>query len=328
MNKKNLLVLFTAGIVIIAIVAVVIAGMHMNRRVDVIQGQVETSDYRVSSKVPGRVLKFYVSEGDTVCAGDTLVVLDTPDIDAKLAQAEAARQAAEALSAKATNGAQTEQIQGAYELWQKACAGVEVAQKTYDRVNRLFEQGVIAEQKRDEAYANLRAMEATERAAKSQYEMAKNGARPEDKSAARAQVARADAAISEVSSYLSENVLTASADGVVTEIFPAVGELVGTGAPLLNVAQLQDAWFVFNVREDALPSFGVGSEISVYVPALGKNIPAKVTRLKDVGSYAVWKATKALDRYDLKMFEVIARPDSDDALAGVRPGMSAIIREK
>lgn len=328
MNKKNLLILFTAGIVVIAIIAVIIAGIHMNRRVEVIQGQVETSDYRVSSKVPGRVLKFYVSEGDTVLAGDTLVVLDTPDIDAKLAQAEAARQAAEALSTKAINGAQTEQIQGAYELWQKARAGVEVAQKTYDRVNRLFEQGVMAEQKRDEAYANLKAMEATERAAKSQYEMAKNGARSEDKTAARAQVARADAAISEVNSYLSENVLLASADGVVTEIFPAVGELVGTGAPLLNVAQLKDAWFVFNVREDVLPSLGVGTEINVYVPALGKDVPAKITRLKEVGSYAVWKATKALDRYDLKMFEVIARPDSEDALIGVRPGMSAIINEK
>lgn len=328
MNKKNLLILITAGIIVIAIVATVLAGMHMNRRVDVIQGQVETSDYRVSSKVPGRVLKILVSEGDTVCEGDTLVILDTPDIDAKLAQAEAAREAAEAVSEKASNGAQAEQIQGAYELWQKAQAGLEVAKKTYERVNRLFEEGVMAEQKRDEAYANLRAMEASERAAKSQYDMAKKGARAEDKSAARAQVARANAAISEVNSYISETVLTASASGVVTEIFPAVGELVGTGAPLMNVAQLKDAWFVFNVREDLLPQLGVGTELNVYVPALGKDVPAKVTRLKEVGSYAVWKATKSLDQYDLKMFEVVARPDSEDALNGVRPGMSAVIKEK
>lgn len=328
MKKKNLLILITAGILVIAIVAIVLAGMHMNRRVDVIQGQVETSDYRVSSKVPGRVLEICVSEGDTVCAGDTLVILDTPDIDAKLAQAEAARAAAEAVSAKAANGAQTEQIQGAYELWQKAQAGLEVAKKTYERVNRLFEEGVMAEQKRDEAYANLRAMEASERAAKSQYEMARKGARAEDKTAARAQVARADAAISEVNSYISETVLTASAAGVVTEIFPAVGELVGTGAPLLNVAQLQDAWFVFSVREDRLPELGVGTAVNVYVPALGKEVPSKITRLKEIGSYAVWKATKALDQYDLKMFEVVARPDSETALSGVRPGMSAVIKEK
>ncbi|MBD5239997.1 MAG: HlyD family efflux transporter periplasmic adaptor subunit [Bacteroidales bacterium] len=327
MKKKNLLILITAGIIIVAIVATVLAGMHMNRRVDVIQGQIETSAYRVSSKVPGRVMKICVSEGDTVAAGDTLVILDTPDIEAKLAQAEAARQAAEALSTKANNGAQAEQIQGAYELWQKAKAGLEVAQKTYDRVNRLFEEGVMAAQKRDEAYANLKAMEATERAAKSQYEMAKNGARAEDKSAARAQVARADAAISEVNSYISEGVLTASAPGVVTEIYPSVGELVGTGAPLMNVSQLQDSWFTFSVREDKLPELGVGTEVTVYVPALDKEVPAKITRLKEIGSYAVWKATKALDQYDLKMFEVIARPDADNSLSGARAGMSAIIKE-
>ena len=327
MKKKNLLILITAGIIIVAIVATVLAGMHMNRRVDVIQGQIETSAYRVSSKVPGRVMKICVSEGDTVAAGDTLVILDTPDIEAKLAQAEAARQAAEALSTKANNGAQAEQIQGAYELWQKAKAGLEVAQKTYDRVNRLFEEGVMAAQKRDEAYANLKAMEATERAAKSQYEMAKNGARAEDKSAARAQVARADAAISEVNSYISEGVLTASAPGVVTEIYPSVGELVGTGAPLMNVSQLQDSWFTFSVREDKLPQLGVGTEVTVYVPALDKEVPAKITRLKEIGSYAVWKATKALDQYDLKMFEVIARPDAENSLSGARAGMSAIIKE-
>lgn len=327
MKKKNLLILITAGIIIVAIVATVLAGMHMNRRVDVIQGQIETSAYRVSSKVPGRVMRICVSEGDTVAAGDTLVILDTPDIEAKLAQAEAARQAAEALSTKANNGAQAEQIQGAYELWQKAKAGLEVAQKTYDRVNRLFEEGVMAAQKRDEAYANLKAMEATERAAKSQYEMAKNGARAEDKSAARAQVARADAAISEVNSYISEGVLTASAPGVVTEIYPSVGELVGTGAPLMNVSQLQDSWFTFSVIEDKLPELGVGTEVTVYVPALDKEVPAKITRLKEIGSYAVWKATKALDQYDLKMFEVIARPDAENSLSGARAGMSAIIKE-
>ncbi|MDE6535256.1 MAG: efflux RND transporter periplasmic adaptor subunit [Muribaculaceae bacterium] len=326
MKKKNLLILITAGIIIIAIVATVLAGMHMNRRVDVIQGQIETSAYRVSSKVPGRVQKICVSEGDTVAAGDTLVILDTPDIDAKLAQAEAAKEAAEAISTKANNGAQAEQIQGAYELWQKAQAGLEVAQKTYDRVNRLYEEGVMAAQKRDEAYANLKAMEASERAAKSQYEMAKKGARSEDKSAARAQVARANAAISEVNSYISEGVLLASAPGVVTEIYPSIGELVGTGAPLMNVSQLQDSWFIFSVREDKLPELGVGKEISVYVPALDKEVPAKVTRLKEIGSYAVWKATKALDQYDLKMFEVVARPDSENALEGARAGMSAIIK--
>lgn len=325
-KKSNLsLVLIAAVIVVVVIVAVIIAGLSIANKPEVIQGQIETGDYRVSSKVPARVLEIRVSEGDSVCAGDTLVILEAPDIEAKLAQAEAARSAAEALERKAANGAQREQIDAAFQMWQKAKAGVEVAEKSYNRVNRLFEQGVLAEQKRDEAYAQYQAMVATEKAAKSQYDMAVKGARSEDKSAAAAQVARAQGAISEVSSYINETVLTASQNGIVTEVYPEVGELVGSGAPLLNIAKTGDVWFVFNVREDRLPGMTVGSEISVYVPAFDKTVKARISRIKEVGSYAVWKATKSLDQYDLKTFEVKAVPVSVHEIEGVRPGMSAIL---
>ncbi|MCM1310497.1 MAG: efflux RND transporter periplasmic adaptor subunit [Bacteroides sp.] len=325
-KKTNLsLVLVAAVIVVVVIIAVIIAGISIANKPEIIQGQIETGDYRVSSKVPARVLEIRVQEGDTVCAGDTLVILEAPDVEAKLAQANAAREAAEALQRKASNGAQREQIEGAFQMWQKAKAAAEVAEKSYNRVNRLFEQGVLAEQKRDEAYAQYQAMVATEKAAKSQYDMAVSGARAEDKSAAAAQVARAQGAISEVSSYIDETVLTASQSGVVTEVYPEVGELVGSGAPLLNVAKLNDVWFVFNVREDRLPGMTVGSEIEVYVPAFNKTVKAKISRIKEVGSYAVWKATKSLDQYDLKTFEVKALPADQKELAGVRPGMSAIL---
>lgn len=328
-KKKNFsIVLLSAAIIVVAIVAVIIVGLNMSEQPEVIQGQAEANDYRVSSKVPGRVLEIRVEEGDSVCAGDTLVILQAPDVEAKLAQANAARAAAEALATKADNGAQKEQIEGAYQLWQKAKAGVEVAEKSYNRVNRLFEQGVIAEQKRDEAYALYQARIADEKAAKSQYDMALKGARSEDKNAAEAQVHRAEAAVSEVSSYIDETVLTASEDGVVTEIYPEVGELVGTGAPLLNVVVLSEPWFVFNVREDYLPGLTVGTETEVYIPALDKNVQVRITRIKEVGSYAVWKATKALDEYDLKTFEVKAVPVNAAEVAGLRPGMSAVMNRK
>lgn len=110
---------------------------------------------------------------------------------AKLSQAEAAGQAAQAIKKKADRGTRAEQLQGAYEMWQKAKAGLDIAEKSYRRVDRLFEEGVMSAQKRDEAYANYQAMKATERAARAQYEMARNGAQREDKEAAAAQVARA-----------------------------------------------------------------------------------------------------------------------------------------
>lgn len=327
MKKKDSKVIIVSSAIILTVIAIVIAvGLCIPSPEETIQGQAEISDYRVSSKVPARILEIRVSEGDEVHKGDTIVVLEAPDIEAKLSQAEAAFEAAKAVEQKALTGARREQIQSAYEVWQKAIAGREVAEKTYQRVNRLFEKGVMAEQKRDEALANFRAMQASENAAKSQYDMAVNGSRNEDISAARAQVSRARGAVDEVSSYRDETVLLASADGVVTEIFPETGELVGSGAPIMNIARIDDMWFTFNVREDFLPDLTVGTETEVYVPAFDKTVPVRITRVKDVGTFATWKATKALDKFDLKTFEVQARPLDVSQLEGIRGGMSAVMK--
>ena len=274
------------------------------------------------------MLEFRVHEGDYVHQGDTLVILEAPDIRAKLSQAEAAYAAAQAQEQKAQNGTRQEQVQQAYEMWQRARAGMDVAEKTYRRIDRLFEKGVMAEQKRDEAKANYDAMVAAERAAHSQYDMAVNGARIEDKAAAGAQVKRAQGAISEVSSYVNETILLAMADGVVTEVFPEIGELVGTGAPIMNISCTDKVWFTFNIREDLLPGLKIGTETEVYVPAIDKNVKVRITKMKDVGSFATWKATKALDGFDLKTFEVEAHPLRPADIEGVRSGMSAIIEKR
>ena len=320
--KKNLnIIIVIASIFTLVIIAVIVVGLTLPSQKETIQGQAEMTDYRLSSKIPARVLEIRVKKGDMVSKGDTLVILDAPDIEAKLSQAQAAFDAAQALELKARNGARNEQIQGAYATWQKAIAGRDVAEKTYSRVNRLFEKGVMAEQKRDEAYAQYQAAIATEQAAKSQYDMAVNGSRHEDMTAARAQVERAQGAIKEVSSYVSETALIATADGVVTDIFPEIGELLGSGAPIMNVSVIDDMWFTFNVREDMLP------EMDVYVPAFDKSVKVRIERIKDVGSFATWKATKALDKYDLKTFEVQAYPVQPEDLVGLRAGMTAVFEK-
>ena len=315
-----------AAVIVIAIIVLIVVGLCLPERADIIQGQVETTDYRVSSKVPGRVLEIRVGEGDMVRKGDTLVILEAPDVSAKLDQASALYEAAQALDEKARNGAQKEQIAGAFEMWQKAKAGLDVAEKSYKRVANLFEKGVVSAQKHDEAKAQYEAMVATEKAAKSQYDMAKNGVRYEDRKAANAKVKQAEGAVSEVSSYINETVLTAMADGEVTEIFPELGELVGSGAPIMNVAMTGKVSLSFNVREDFLPGITVGVEKDSYIPAFDKTIRVRITRIKNVGDFAVWKATKASDGYDLKMFEVRAVPVEGADLKDVRSGMTAIIQ--
>lgn len=324
-NTSSIAVLFAAVIVIIAGVIVVV-GMSMPQKIDYVQGQIETTDYRVSSKVPGRVLELRVSEGDIVRKGDTLAILEAPEVSAKYNQASALYDAARALDQKAINGAREEQIRGAYEMWQKAKAGLEVAEKSYARVCNLFEKGVVSEQKRDETKAQYDAMVATEKAAKAQYEMAENGARREDKAAAAAKVKQAEGAIQEVTSYINETILLAMADGEVTEVFPELGELVGSGAPIMNVAMTGQLWCTFNVREDYLKNVKVGDELMAYVPAYDKEINVRITRVKNVGNFATWKATKAADGYDLKMFEVRGVPTNLGELDGARSGMSIILK--
>ena len=323
-SQHNNILLAIAGFVAVVIIVALIGFLALDRDVDVIQGQVEVTEYRVSSKVPGRILELRVSEGDYVKAGDTLAILDAPEVRAKMEQARSAESAAAAIELKAQNGARKEQIQGAYSVLQQAKAGYEIAEKSYQRIQRLYDEGVISAQKRDEVYANYKAMEAQMKAAQSQYDMAVNGARMEDKLAASAQVGRAKGAVQEVNSYIHETVQIAQKEGEVANIYPKVGELVGTGSPIMSIAVMDDMWGTFNVREDQLNGMQVGSEFTAFVPAFNKDVKMKVYYMKDQGSYAVWKATKANGQYDLKTFEVKARPV--EKLDGLRPGMSLIIK--
>ncbi len=323
-QHNNILIAIIGFAAAVAIVAL-IGFFALGRDPEIIQGQVEVSEYRVSSKVPGRILEIRVKEGDYVKVGDTLAILDAPEVRAKMEQAQSAQSAAAALELKAQNGARKEQIQGAYSVLQQAKAGFEIAEKSYNRIQRLYDEGVMSAQKRDEVYANYKAMEAQMKAAQSQYDMAVNGARMEDKLAAAAQVGRAKGAVNEVTSYIHETVQVAQKEGEVSDVYPKVGELVGTGSPIMSIAMMDDMWGTFNVREDQLDGMQVGSEFTVFVPAFNKDVKMKVYFMKDQGSYAVWKATKANGQYDLKTFEVKARPV--EKIEGLRPGMSLIIKK-
>ena len=290
----------------------------------VIQGEAEATEYRVSGKVPGRIEAFYADEGQQVHKGDTLVLIDSPEIRSKILEAQAAKAAAVAQKDKAMHGARQEQIVGAYELWQKASVGEEVMRKSFERIRTLHEQKVVSDQKYDEVEAQYRAAVATTRAARSQYAMAVNGARQEDKDAAVALVERADAAVQLVNAYKEEIKLVSPADGIVSNRYPKVGELVGQGSPIMTVQDLSDMWFTFNIREDRLHSMQNGQHITLSIPALdGREIGATVYYIAARESYATWKATREIGEFDTRTFEVRARPDY--AVEGLRPGMSAIL---
>jgi len=325
-QKEGSLLLGLIALLTVVVIVAVVGIIALRPEKTLIQGEAEAAEYRVSGKVPGRIELYLFEEGEQVKKGDTLVVIYSPEVEAKKKQALAARDMADAVNQKAKNGAQREQIQGAYELYQKAKAGEEIYRKSYERIQRLFEKGVVSAQKRDEVDAQFKAATATVRAARSQYEMALAGARAEDKAAAEAQVARVDAILEEVAAAEAERYLLSPCDGEVSELFPKVGELVGQGSPVMSVVDLSDVWFTFAVREDMLSKFTMGSVVEISIPALGNTkYPVTVTHIKAMGTYATWRSTKQNGGYDVRTFDVKCRPLV--TIPGLRPGMTALVAE-
>ena len=324
-KKERSLVVGLIALLVIIVVLALIGLFLLKPEPQIIQGQAEATQVRVSGKLPGRVVEFMVEEGQHVLAGDTLVHIHSSLVEAKLSQAEAMETVAKAQNKKVDSGTRVELLNSAYDMWQQAQAGLTIAKKTYERMQSLYKKGVVSEQKRDEAEAAYKAMVATESAAKSQYEMAKAGAQAEDKAAAAAMVAAAQGSVAEVESILSDSYLTAPTDGEISDIFPNVGELVSLGAPIMNVLKLDDMWVSFNVREDLLENLTMGAEVQAIIPALeNKEVTLKVFYIRDMGSYAVWRATKVTGQYDAKTFQVKARPV--EPVDNLRPGMSVLLK--
>ena len=324
-KKERSLVVGLIALIVIIVVLALIGLFLLKPEPQIIQGQAEATQVRVSGKLPGRVVEFMVEEGQHVLAGDTLVHIHSSLVEAKLSQAEAMETVAKAQNKKVDSGTRVELLNSAYDMWQQAQAGLTIAKKTYERMQSLYKKGVVSEQKRDEAEAAYKAMVATGSAAKSQYEMAKAGAQAEDKAAAAAMVAAAQGSVAEVESILSDSYLTAPTDGEISDIFPNVGELVSLGARIMNVLKLDDMWVSFNVREDLLENSTMGAEVQAIIPALeNKEVTLKVFYIRDMGSYAVWRATKVTGQYDAKTFQVKARPV--EPVDNLRPGMSVLLK--
>lgn len=311
-----------AAVVVIAVCGII----FLKPETEELMGEVNATEYRVAGKVPGRVEALLVKEGDMVKEGDTLVYINSPEVEAKLSQAKAARAAASAQSSKAQKGARQEQISAAYEMWQKAQVGVDITKKSLERTQSLFDKHVISAQKRDEVEAQYKAAVATANAAKLQYDMALEGAQTEDKAAAQALVDKANGAIAEVESYMGERYLVSPCDGEVVEIYPKRTEIIGTGSPVMSIVDMSDVWFSFSVREDLLNGLKVGDVVEVNIPALGKQTyKAQVTYLRAMASYATWRATKNNGQYDVKSFDVKLVPV--EKIENLRPGMTAIIKK-
>lgn len=322
MDKKKIILIAAVTIAVIVIIAV--TGYWLKRTEPIIiQGTVECTTYKASSKIAGRIVEMNLHEGQRVTKGELLYTLSTPELDAKLQQAEAAKSTATALDQKVLAGARKQQIEEARNIWQKALAGRILAQRTFERIKTLYQDGVVAAQKYDEAEANYQASTATEAAAKAQYELAIDGASREDKQAAMAQVEQASGAVSEVESYIQDARIYSPINGEISSIIAEQGELVGSGYPVISIIDTSDMWITFNIKETLLPKIKVGNHITAYVPALDSDIELEIRYISVQADFATWSATRTQGGFDIRTFAVKAYPAR--AAEGLRPGMSVLV---
>lgn len=322
-SRKFIAVAFIVVLIAVAVVTTV-GILLLGHKPDILQGEVEATEIRISGKLPGRIDRFLVEEGQQVCRGDTLVIINSPEVVAKYDQVYALKDAAYYENQKVEQGTRKQVTASMYQLWMKSKSDLTLATTTYNRMLTLYREGVVTSQRKDEAEALYKAALAAERAAYQQYIMAAEGARKQDRESSRSLVEAAESSVQEVAALLRDSRLVAPESGQIAVIYPKRGELVGPGAPIMSLVVLEDAHAVLNVREDLMPLFRINGIFRGDVPAIGrKGVEFEIYYISPLGSYATWKSTKQVGSYDMRTFEIKARPTS--AVGGLRPGMSVLV---
>ncbi len=291
-----------------------------------LQGQIEARQYSISSKVPGRIDQVLVKKGDRIEKGQLVFTLLSPELVAKLEQARAGSAAASAMASAADTGARKQQVAAAKDTWQKAKVGAQLAEKTSQRITNLYNDGVVAEQKKDEALTQLKASKFTENAAYQMYQMAKEGTREETKKAAQEKARAARETVAEVKAYADETKVNSWHDGEVAQVLLRSGEIAPAGFPVVNILDMTDVWAILHVREDQLAMYKMGEVFSAIIPALGEvTYEFKITYVSVMGDYATWRATDTSKGFDMRTFEIEARPVQP--IQGMRVGMSILVQQ-
>lgn len=304
----------------------------------VVQGNIETKEVNINSKIAGKITSIKIAEGDSIKSGQVLITIDNSALVAKDAQAkaqidaatgqmkaaEAAKEAAQAALSKAQNGARPDEIA-------EAKSQYDLAKATYDRVNGLFSKGYAAKEDFDKAQTAMNVAE-------NQYNIAKDGARPEDIAALQAQVNQADATIqayqaqikqaeggqNEAQSYIADTTITAPSDGIVNQLNVEVGELVSTGMPLLVITNTTKPWIECNVKETDLSKAKLNQTVSVKIPAYPKEkFTGKIVRINEKPDFAVKRATNDNGDFDVLSYGV--KVELADVNKTLHQGMTALV---
>lgn len=322
MNKKTILTKLISFTMILAI-GLMALGCNKTDATEYF-GKIEVNEIDVSSKIPGRIDTLYVRLGDKITRGDTLAILESKEMDAKLEQAKSVMMAAKAKWDMARAGARRQQITAAKKLVDQAKYQFEFAESSYTRLKKLYADSVISKQKFDEISFKYNAAKAQYEAAKAKLGMVLEGVRPEEKSAAEALYHQAENAYKEALAYHDELTITAKTSGTVYSLVADQGEIISAGYPLLTIVDYNSQYALINVKETEITKIKVGDEFKGYLQALGKTITFKVYYISPLADYASWKPTSQKGEFDIRTYEVRLSPMSDTD--EIRPGMNVKFR--
>lgn len=289
-----------------------------------LQGEMEARTISIASKVPGRIARILVREGENVKKGQMVAELALPGLDARLSQAQAQAGAARAKQSMVDEGPRSERIDMAKAQWDRALADADLAHKTWERIDALYRDGLVSAERHDQARAKMQASQQEAVAVREEYELLLAGSRKQEKAAAEDQSAEAAAGVREVESLTQDHVLYAPRDGQIDKVLLVEGEILTPGFPAATLVDLDEQWASFNLLEKYMPGMAIGKELLVNIPAIAKNGAVfEVYYISPRANYATWRSTREDSGYDMKTFEIRARPK--ESLPDLRPGMSVLV---
>jgi HlyD family secretion protein len=287
-------------------------------------GVVHETEIRLAPEISARLASLPVKPLQAVRKGEVVAALSSPEVAASLEQAKANLESARANLANVVAGVRQEERDTAAQNVAIAAANVTLAKQQFARVSALAAKNYASKQQFDEDAAALSQSQASLVLAQAALAQSKAGPTKEELAIAQSQVALGVAAVADLEAQLAKTTLTSPVDGVARLLVAEPGEAISPGQPVLTLAVAGDRWFTFTIREDRLQGLTMGSKIALKTAA-GDRFEAKVTELRPLGEFAVWRAARAVGDHDLNNF--LLRADPVGPTPSLEPGMTVWIDE-
>lgn len=289
-------------------------------------GTIELDESDAAPLVPGRVVEVRVDEGDSVSAGDTLALLTQSTLPATVAERRARLAAARARLADLERGSRSGELERARADLDAAEAEVTRTGKDLGRIEPLAADGVVPAQELDRARAAATTALRRRDASKATLELAQEGTRRDQVSAARAEVQSAEAMLSGASADLQELAVLAAVKGVVLARHADPGEVIAAGTPVVTIGEVARRWVRVYLPAKLLQSLPEGAPAAVQVAGATDTNGTTRGKLGAVRARAEFTPRSALTEQERADLLFASRIELINPPSTLRPGLPVRVR--